>query len=152
MIRTLFIFFGLISLPTAGLADETLSGTADILSATSMVVDGKTVSLFGIKSPKTGTMCTWKSKRQLDCAKLATAGLKDISIAANVVCSPQSNKTYVCKADGFDLAYGLIHAGWAVPTTGAPKRYFTKRDEARDNKRGLWGAVDQAGKTIASQL
>ncbi len=139
-------------LSAPAIAGQTLKGSPQVVDGTTMIVAGKTVQLFGVTGPKTGTPCTWKSKRTLDCGMLATAGLKDITVASSVICTQQADKAYVCKADGFDLAYGLIHAGWALPTANAPKSYRAKRDNARANKRGLWHAIDAKGTTIASKF
>ena len=147
-----FASFALFSLSTFARAAETISGIPTVVNGTTIMVSGKTIQLYGIKGPKGYVACTWKSKRTMNCAKLATAGLKDITIASTVICRRQNNKTYVCKADGFDLAYGLIHAGWALPTANAPKSYFAKRDNARTNKRGLWRAVNKSGQIVALQI
>ena len=152
MKKTILISLALFSLSTSASAAETISGTPTVINGTTMKVSGKTIELYGIKGPKGHVACAWKSKRMIDCAKLATAGLKDITIASTVICNPQTDKTYVCKADGFDLAYGLIHAGWALPTANAPKSYFAKRDNARTNKRGLWRAVNKSGQIVALQI
>jgi len=152
MKKTIFTAFTLLMVSSPSIAGETISGTPVVINGTTMMVGGKTVHLFGIKGPKDGTLCAWKSKRMIDCAKLASAGLKDITVASTVVCTAQIDKTYVCKADGFDLAYGLIHAGWALPNARAPKSYFAKADNARAHKRGLWHAVNSRGQIIAQQI
>ena len=127
---------------------ETLSGPPQVLDSTTMVVAGKTVKLDHIHSLKPGAACVWKN-RPLDCGVLATAGLKDLVAGANVVCKQTTSGNFTCTAGGYDLAYGLIHAGWAVPTSGAPARYFSKQERSKKRQLGLWGAKNPEGKTMA---
>ena len=130
-------------------AAETISGPPQVLDSTTMVVRNTTVKLDHIHSLKPGAACVWKN-RPLDCGVLATAGLKDLVAGADVVCLQNTSGNFTCKAGGYDLAYGLIHAGWAVPGKGAPARYFSKQERTKKRKLGLWGAKNSDGKTMAT--
>jgi len=132
-------------------AGELLVGPPKVLNSTTMMVQGKTVQLDFIKSLKPGNACTWKN-RPLDCGVLAAAGLKDLVVAANVTCVQNISGKYTCTAGGYDLAYGLIHAGWAVPTDNAPARYQTKRARAESHKLGFWAAKNTTGQVVAMQI
>lgn len=126
-------------------AADTVRGTVDVIDGSTMVVDGKTVRLADIVVPKLGDQCVWR-ERTFDCGKLARAGLMDVTAGANVVCTSRNAETYRCKSDGYDLGFGMIHAGWAVPLADAPSHYHRKMDEARNRKRALWSARDVDGK------
>jgi len=133
------------------LAAEQISGPPHVVDSTTMIVAGKTVKLANIKSLKPGTPCTWKN-RPLDCGILAAAGLKDLVAGANVICRQRTADQFTCTAAGYDLAYGLIHAGWAIPLNSAPPRYFIKRDRAKKRQLGFWAAKNQTGMLIAETL
>lgn len=141
----------IVALAHSAHASEKLAGPARVIDGTTLYVAGKRILLDHITSPKPGTKCTWKN-RPLDCGVLAGAGLKDLIVGSTVTCRKNPSGRYTCKAGGYDLAYGLIHAGWAVPTAGAPKYYFDKQIASRARKLGLWGARDEYGKTIALTL
>ncbi len=123
---------------------ETVRGPAEVIDGATMVVAGKTVRLDNIVVPPLGAACAWNG-RPFDCGKLARAGLMDITAGAQVTCTTARIDTYLCKADNFDLAFGLIHAGWAVPMAAAPAHYHRKMEEARSRKRALWGATHSDG-------
>jgi len=132
-------------------AAETISGPPKVLNSTTMLVNGKTIVLDYIFSLKPNSPCLWKG-RNLDCGVLATAGLKDLVAGANVICKQNSTRKFTCTAAGYDLAYGLIHAGWAVPGTQAPNHYFAKQARTKQRKLGFWGATNSSGTLIAKQI
>ena len=146
-------FFSLSILSSVNLAsaDQPIYGTPHVVDSTTMIIAGNTVQLAHIISLKPGTACRWKN-RPLDCGVLASAGLKDLVAGAKVNCVQQSSDQFICTAGGYDLAYGLIHAGWAVPSKGAPRHYFTKRDRAQKHQLGFWAAIAKSGITIAETL
>jgi len=138
-------------LTTPAYAGETVSGPPLVIDATTMTVKNRTVQLDNIISLKPGNPCTWKNQ-PLDCGVLATAGLKDLVAGSDVVCTQNTSGRHTCTAGGYDLAFGLIHAGWAVPTRTAPARYVNKMNRARKRKLGFWGATNSLNETIAVKL
>lgn len=133
-------------------ASETVSGEPHVVNSTVMIIAGKTVNLAHTVSLKPGTFCRWKN-RPLDCGVLATAGLKDLVAGADVVvCKKTNADKFTCTAGGYDLAYGLIHAGWAVPERSAPAHYQKKMRRAQQRKLGFWGATNSLQKIVATSL
>ena len=140
------------TLMVAPAAAGEIRGSAKVIDGKTMVVDGHTVRLADIVVPAVGSKCVWRGKA-LDCGVLATAGLKDITAGAIVACAPISKSAFRCKDGSFDLAFGLIHAGWAVPDAGAPDHYFKKMLNAKERRRALWSAHEVEGKVlIAAKL
>jgi len=133
------------------IAGETVTGTPEVIDSTTMIVGDKTVQLDNIVSLKPGNACVWKN-RPLDCGVVATAGLKDLVAGSNVVCKQNTSGKYTCTADGYDLSYGLIHAGWAVPDRAAPAHYVNKMNQAKMRKLGFWGATNSSGEIVAVRL
>ena len=136
----------------ANAAETTVTGKPNVIDSTTIIVSGQKVRLDYITSLKPGFACRWKN-RPLDCGVLATAGLKDlVAGATGITCKQNTSGNFTCTAGGYDLAYGLIHAGWAVPNANAPTRYLTKMNRAKQRKLGLWAAKNNQNKIVATTL
>ena len=137
---------------TAAYAGDALKGTAQAIDGARLTVAGMEVRLADIVVPEMGSECLVSGKT-LDCGRLAWAGLMDITAGAQVICRKAGEHAHRCAADGYDLSYGQLHAGWAVVIDGAPDAYKSKMNEARERKRGLWAARDVSNaKPFASLL
>lgn len=120
---------------------EVIRGSAVAIDGRILVMSGKKLTLANITVPELGTKCLMRGKLR-DCGKFAQLGLTELVVAANIECQKVTQLKYSCKTgEGYDLAYGQIHAGWAVPTNSAPEHYFTKMNEAKAKKRMLWSAL-----------
>ncbi|MEO9873596.1 MAG: hypothetical protein ABJM26_17235 [Anderseniella sp.] len=125
----------------------------DVIRGSAVAVDGHVLSmnkqklkLANIIVPEPGAKCRLRGKLR-DCGNFARLGLTELVVAATIECRKLTQHTYSCKTeDGYDLALGQIHAGWAVPTKSAPDHYFTKMKEAKAKKRMLWSASHADGK------
>ncbi|WP_108881531.1 hypothetical protein [Anderseniella sp. Alg231-50] len=125
---------------------ETLRGSAIAVDGRIVSMDGKELILADIIVPEPGAKCLLRGKLR-DCGKFARLGLTELVVAATIECRKTKQPTYNCRTeDGYDLALGQIHAGWAVPTKSAPAHYFTKMNEAKTKKRMLWSALHADGK------
>jgi len=142
------------SYPTGAWAQtEIMRGSATAVDGRVLMLNGKKIALANITVPELGTRCLMRGKLR-DCGKFAQLGLTELVVAANIECQKTARQNYSCKTeDGYDLAFGQIHAGWAVPTSSAPKHYFTKMQEAKTRKRMLWSALlPDENLSIASTL
>ena len=150
--RTHIAILGVALLITGPVAAGEVRGSVEVIDGSTMLVAGKTVHLADIVVPPIGSKCVWRGQ-PLDCGVLARAGLKDITAGADVVCIPVRANAHRCKDGSFDLAFGLIHAGWAVPVENAPGHYHKKMQNAKEHKRALWSAHGvEGGELIASRL
>lgn len=140
------VLAAILMLGSAGLAGEPsqLQGRPQVFDGRHMLISGHTVRLAGIRVPALGERCRIGGN-VLDCGRLARAGLMDLLVGGEVQCRSLKGGDYRCLAEGYDLAFGLIHAGWAVPTTDAPAHYYAKMREAEARGRGLWSAGTAAG-------
>ena len=137
---TLALGAGLLLAATAAVAEPlTIRGTPEVLDGRRMVVAGHDIVLADIEVPALGTPCRIRGN-PLDCGRLARAGLMDIVAGSDVACSAVGHGQHRCFADRYDVAFGLIHAGWAVPTENAPAHYNDKMTQAEERDRGLWSA------------
>lgn len=114
-------------------------GVAEVLDGRRMTVAGQEIVLADIEVPALGTPCRIRGN-PLDCGRLARAGLMDIVAGGEVECSPVGTGGHRCFASGYDVAFGLVHGGWAVPAENAPAHYRRKMTEAKERGRGLWSA------------
>ena len=132
---------------------EVLRGSAIAVDGRVLMVHGKKVTLANINVPELGTQCLMRGKLR-DCGKFSQLGLTELVVAASIQCLKTARQKYICKTeDGYDLAFGQIHAGWAVPIGSAPRHYFTKMQEAKAKKRMLWSALLPDGSlNVASTL
>ena len=64
----------------------------------------------------------------------------DLTVATSIKCTSRASGGARCTAGGFDLSEQMVYTGWAVPTAGAPDRYWKQMAGARDRKRGFWNA------------
>ncbi len=124
---------------------KVLRSSAVAVDGRVLVMNGKQLTLANIIVPELGAKCLLRGKLR-DCGTFAHLGLTELVVAASIECRQVTQRTYNCQtADGYDLAFGQIHAGWAVPTKSAPQHYFTKMNEARDKNRMLWSALTPEG-------
>jgi endonuclease YncB( thermonuclease family) len=134
------IVAGLLVAAASAVAEPaTIRGTPEVLDGRRMMVASQEIVLADIEVPPLGTPCRIRGNA-LDCGRLARAGLMDIVAGSEVACSPVGLGRHRCLAAGYDIAFGLVHAGWAVPAENAPAHYRRKMTEARDRGRGLWSA------------
>lgn len=131
--------------------DNRIVGTPVVVNAWMMIFSGKRVTLANIATVTKPLPCTWRGHRR-NCETLASAGLKDLLAGAKVRCTRAGSEGYRCTAGGYDLAYGLIHAGWAVPLKDAPAHYHAKAREAKTKGRGFWSAKTTVGVPVAETL
>jgi len=130
-----------ILLTQARAQSEIMRGSAVAVDGRVLVMNGKNLLLANITVPELGAKCLLRGTLR-DCGKFAQLGLTELVVAASIECQKVTQLKYSCKTgDGYDLAYGQIHAGWAVPTKSAPQHYFTKMNEAKAKKRMLWSAL-----------
>lgn len=134
----------LLALASATAETATIRGAPEVLDGRRMVLAGQEIKLADIEVPSLGQPCRIRG-HPLDCGRLARAGLIDIVVGGKVECSTVGNGQHRCFAGGYDIGFGLVHAGWAVAAKHAPARYLAKMSEARERGRGLWSAVPEIG-------
>lgn len=119
-----------------------LKGPPTVIDGETLEVEGSRLRLTGIDAPEPTQVCR-RAGRDLDCGVIATAQLKDITVGAIVACRPEGLERdgltgARCTAEGYDLGYGMVYAGWALADPGQPSRYAAVEAEARAAGRGIW--------------
>ncbi|MEH6476836.1 MAG: thermonuclease family protein [Sneathiella sp.] len=134
------MFFVLFAMPA--LAEEA-TGYVIVLDAQQLEIKGERFRLYGITVPKPGHICQNKSGKDYDCGAIAAAGLKDLTAGTIVHCKHLENtdinqRTARCLAGGYDLSQGMVHTGWAIPSTADFPFLLSSLDKAKKRKHGLW--------------
>lgn len=114
-------------------------GNYSIEDGMTIVLAGKRVTLRHISAPPMGTACLLRGKSR-DCGLISRSSLMDLSAGAAITCRQGADGLGRCTAGGFDLAENMVYTGWAVPTKGAPARYWVQMTGAKARKRGFWRA------------
>lgn len=122
---------------------ETISGEAVVHDAATLSIGAKRYRLPGIVVHPLGLRCTVRGNEH-DCGYLSSTALMDITVGATVVCAPRvrssgdGTRYAFCQADGYDLSFGMIYAGWAWAADTAQGLYRRTEEKARAARRGLW--------------
>ncbi len=142
MIR-LFAVAGILAwlLPASVMAAE-VKGKPEILDAQTLIVDGKTLWLTDVHTPRPGDTCAFQD-RKIDCGLVAKTGLQDLTAGVDVSCTilqPKSANVWNanCTAGGYNLSEGMIYTGWGRAAKTAPEKYQKIETNAKERKRGLW--------------
>lgn len=155
-------------------AAETVSGTATVVDAETLEIDGRQFRLRGIDAPEPGQRCL-SGTRDYDCGRIAATALMDLVAGGTVTCqplavAPAAGATAAtaapessCRSDGYDLSEGMVYTGWAMadPATGGAYRAIERG--AKSKRRGMWRgafiapwqwraamAVDDSGLTVGN--
>lgn len=126
---------------TPALAD--LSGYAIVRDDATLRVKGRTIHLYGIHIPPTGSSCR-PLQRPPRCTSRAALALEFKKGANFVHCEPRQDHadrtlTAICRVKGEDLAAYLLERGWALALPEAPFEYHALEKIARHRGLGIWG-------------
>jgi len=126
---------------TAQSEKTTVSGPAEVVTASVLEVGGMQLRLYGIAAPQKGERCPLNG-RDIDCGHVAATQLMDLTAGATVTCEIQSEETEPptakCLAEDYDLSEGMVYTGWARPLVFAPDTLKEVQETARTRRHGLW--------------
>ena len=147
MIRSALLIL-LLSVP-AHAGSVLLQGTPKVILGDVLEVQGTRVRLIGIDAPERGQNCRAASGREFDCGHIAVTALMDLTAGVAVRCELTDQivddlPVALCKAGGYDLSEGMVHAGSALASPGNQTIYSKIEKTARKGKHGMWrGEFDQ---------
>ncbi len=130
--------------PFASSAIAEVGSRAIVQHDGTLLVNGKTVRLFGVHIPIIGRNCRTNILPR-KCASRAVLQL-DFKVHGFVRCERKQTHadgsvSAICYTlrDREDLSAWMLYQGWAVALPGAPIEYITLERIARANHRGFWG-------------
>lgn len=126
------------------MAQDPVEGPATVENAATLMVEGRTLRLYGIAAPRPGERCMMRGV-EIDCGHIAATALMDLTVAARVSCrvldAGAEPPVALCTAGGYDLSEGMVHTGWARPLPGAAEKLFRSQELARSRRQGLWSGT-----------
>lgn len=136
--------FGLVLAIFAPPASADVGERASVQDDGTLLINGKTVRLYGIYVPIIGRTCRTNVLPK-KCAPRAVLQL-DFKVDGFVRCETikkfaDGSISAICITlwDREDLAAWMLYQGWAVALPGAPIQYVTLERIAQANGRGYWG-------------
>lgn len=118
-----------------------LEGPAEVVSASTLKIEGTLLRLYGIAAPQQGESCPLNGRR-IDCGHIAATQLMDLTAGATVTCDIREHETDPptarCLAGDYDLSEGMVYTGWARPLVFAPDQLKQAQETARERGNGLW--------------
>ena len=136
---------GLAMLPLIALSQqpETITGTASVIDADIISIDGQRVILWGIDAPEPGQVCKLNN-RDWACRAAAVRNLETLSSRAEVNCflveepDPFGRRYGVCEIGGEDIAAEMVRDGMALAYLVQGDDYLDEQMEAILAQVGLW--------------
>ena len=127
--------------PAIGEARD-LVGTAVVIRADTIEIDGTHIQLWGIQGPAPGDVCL-KEEEEWPCGRRAADYLQEIISGQPVSCEEKALKSdalvvALCVVGRDDLALRMALAGYAVARRDQSTAYVELEGVANRQRRGLW--------------
>jgi len=122
---------------------DTISGTATVVDAGTLQIQGKKVRLHGIEAPHDDQVCL-RDAKPWKCGEAAATALRHHIEGKTVSCEAVtgkdgSNAGANCSADGKNLNTLLVREGWATDLKSeSDGSYADAQKEAKKARRGIW--------------
>ena len=119
------------------------------------VIDGDTIAfgrahvrLYGIAAPESDQTCSNAAGDLYPCGALATSALLRLVDGERIICQADSwnlNRRFLatCWRGDLDLGREMVREGQAIAYGYFSTVYVADEDEARAERRGIWGAASE---------
>jgi endonuclease YncB( thermonuclease family) len=116
------------------LANPVIAADIEVIDGGTLVVDGRTVRLWGIEAPSADQTCVTTSGRSWPCGKRVRDQLRSAVRDSAVACQPKAPGIELCRVAGLDIGALLVKEGLAK----AQDDYRELEARARAARVGLW--------------
>jgi endonuclease YncB( thermonuclease family) len=125
---------------------EAPAGEVRVVDGDTLRLGPITVRLAGLDAPERGQDCQRADGSRFDCGEAAARHMASLVRRRAVSCDTIGRDRYgravgICRADGRDLAEGMVAAGWALAVAEGSRgqaRYGMAEAQARSGRQGLW--------------
>lgn len=115
-----------------------VSGVLKMIDGETVEIGGARFRLYGIDAPDPGQSCEIRG-REYNCGHVSKTALMDLVAGVKIRCILRALPGLAtCYANGYDLAEGMVHTGWAMAMKRDGGKYLRIEREAERARRGLW--------------
>jgi endonuclease YncB( thermonuclease family) len=115
-------------------ANPAVAADIQVIDGGTLVVDGRTVRLWGIAAPVARQTCVTTAGRSWPCGKRVRDQLRSAVEGDEIVCQPKAPGFELCRVAGLDIGALLVKEGLAK----AQNDYQELEARARSARVGLW--------------
>ncbi|NQU72000.1 MAG: thermonuclease family protein [Rhodospirillales bacterium] len=133
---------GLLNFSIPAVAKAGMSGVPVVIDGGTVELGGERFRLYGIDAPDLRQRCEIRG-RDYDCGHVSKTALMDLVAGVEISCVPRAPvgagmRRATCYANGYDLAEGMAHTGWAMAMPRGGGKYLRIERQAERSRRGLW--------------
>lgn len=115
-------------------ANPAVAANIEVIDGATLVVDGRTVRLWGIEAPSAEQTCVTTTGRSWPCGKRVRDQLVSAVRDSAIACQPKAPGIELCRIAGLDIGALLVKEGLAR----ARDDYQELEARARAARVGLW--------------
>lgn len=123
-----------------------ISGSIDVIHAYLFYINDRYVRLYGIDAPDNDQICSNANGMSYNCGQDAVSWVRNW-IDNNVIdcyilqVNPNGEDVAVCFWGEYDIAAGLVGAGWGIANTNETTIYTPYERKAQNSNYGLWNGT-----------
>ena len=123
---------------------QVLVGTASVIDADTLEIQGQRIRLWGIDAVESSQICLDATGKPWPCGRRAAFALADFIGRKTVTCQAVGKDRYkrilaICFVGQIEINRWLVAQGWALAYTDyGGAIYLGAQQEAQKNKRGIW--------------
>ena len=141
--RVLVAVLALSGTPSAGIAQDVVSGPARVIDGDTVEVLGLRIRMHGIDAPESAQRCLDASGRSYGCGRVATTALASMTGRSTVECRVLDMDRYgrligVCYRGDVNLNAWMVRDGHAMAYRRYSGDYVAHEDAARTDRIGIW--------------
>ena len=123
-----------------------LQGSAQVVDGDTLIVGGQRVRLAAIDAPEGRQTCV--SDQEWRCGDEARSQLRRMIGTQPVRCEASGSDRYrrvvaTCWIGSTNLNSEMVRQGWAMAYRRFGTQFVQQEDEAKRNRRGIWGSTFQ---------